>query len=135
MSDDIMEDIFADLGVEKPKPLTQEDEYIDYLTCDKHQKIYNMQYWLKNQLYVYTHILSKNIIVSKIANIGKGPQRVQVSIREVTRVLLEYYLQMTALPRFQGHNACSMERVLDLLLERQEIRSVIQKIQTEHLTG
>ena len=124
-------DMFAALGVEAPKEPTTEDEFFDYLTgktADKYPRIHNMQYWLKSQLVPIVYMLNdKNWIVSKLS----GPTRTQVSLKEISRYMLDYYLDMTFHVRFHGERGkeqkklLDKEKVLDLVIEYPAIKKLI----------
>lgn len=129
MQDDtILDDLLSDLGVENPKDLTPEDKFFRELTEGKFPKLYNCQYWLKQELYVYTHLFEKNWIVSKLS----GPYRTQVPTKQLARAFLEYYFFMTALPKFENERgtemkkSCDMQKFLDLVIEYAPIKNLIE---------
>lgn len=125
-TDDILDDLLDDLGVEN-KAETPEEKLYRELTEGKHPRLFNAQYWLKHELHVYKHLMEKSMYVVK----PSGPQRIQVSYKELSRALLEYYFQMTHLPRFSGEDAIrrgvavSMDKFLDIVMEHPLLKKVI----------
>lgn len=102
-------------------------------------KFHNCIYWLKHELYVYKHLQDKNWHVSKIsAATGRpsgqisGLARTLVSYKELTRAFLEYYFQMTMLPRFEGEDAKrrglapDMDKFLDIVMEHELVKKLIE---------
>ncbi len=126
-----MQDIFAlieeDLGLAPPPAATPELGFFEELTQGKMPKIHNVQYWLKHELFVYTHLMGKNWLVSK----PHGAARQQVSIKELTRGLLEYYFLMAYHARFHNERAkergmlVDMDKFLDLVLDYPTIQKLI----------
>lgn len=124
---DILDTLMDDMGLTDPVPATPEDGLYMEWTSGKMPKIYNCQYWLKQELYVYRHLQDKMYIVSK----PNGLTRLQISTKELARGLLEYYFLMVAHTKFHGERAgergmlVDMERFLDLVLEQETIKKLI----------
>lgn len=120
---DIFEEMFNDLGIEPPAPVTPEQDFLNYLTADKHPKIYNCQYWLKHSLHLYDHCVSRGWHMSK----PSGDKRTALTIHEVARHYLVYYFQMTYLPRFENERGTGidMDKFLDLVMNYDAIKKVI----------
>lgn len=125
---DIFAQIEEDLGIVPEPAATPELGFFNYLTEGKMPRIHNVQYWLKHELYVYIHLINNNYIVSK----PHGAGRLQVSTKELTRSLLEYYFLMMYNPRFENARAqeqgklVDMNKFLDLVLEYSTIRKLIE---------
>jgi len=117
--------LFGALGIDNPEAgLTPEDGFYLYLTSDKHPKLYNCEYWLKHQLSVCTHLREHNYLITKPAKAS----RVECSIQELVRSLLEYYFMMYYLPRFirtDGRPACDMGKVIDLVVADPSIKKYL----------
>lgn len=117
-----MDDVFN--LIDEDVNTTIEEQFYQYLTSEKMPKIYNCEYWLRHELAVYAHLQEKLYLLTK----PSGPVRVQVSIQEQTRVLLEYYFLMYYLPRFvrtDGRAACDMGKFLDLVMNDPTIRKYL----------
>jgi len=106
----IFDQIEQDLGISPEPAATPELGFFNELTQGKMPKIHNAQYWLKHELYVYTSLFEKNWIVSK----PHGPTRQQVSFKELTRALLEYYFLMAYHARFVNERAKEQGKLVDL---------------------
>lgn len=128
---DLINEMFGALGVTDPDTLGPEDKLYREWTAsgDKHQKIYNCQYWLKHELYVYLHLKDKNYLVCK--NTSNG--RVELDIKVLAKSLLEYYFLMTQSPRFKSddsrpemaHKLADLPTFVDLILEHDAIKKLI----------
>lgn len=125
-----LDDVLADLGIGDVIPNeTPELRLYRELTEGKpYPKFHNCIYWLKHELYVYKHLQDKNWHVSKL----NGAARAQVSYKELTRAFLEYYFQMTMLPRFEGEDAKrrgvapDMAKFLDIVMEHELVKKLIE---------
>jgi hypothetical protein len=108
--------------------MTPEERFYYDMTSGKYSKIYNCRYWLNQELSVCNHLINDNSwIIGKSNKIG----RVQVSLHELARSLVKYYLQMTNLPRFttntEGKPSANIETVLDMMLAHPEISRTISQ--------
>jgi len=122
------ESLLEDLGIVDPfAGDTPERNFYNYLTGEKHPKLYNCEYWLRHQLAVYTYLQDeKHLLTTKAA----GATRIKVSMQELCRALLEYYFQMFHLARFMrtdGRPACDMDKVLDLVMAHESIKKYLHK--------
>lgn len=123
----IFDQIDIDLGITPEPAATPELGFFNEFTLGKYPKIYNVQHWLKHQLFVYTSLLENNWIMTK----PSGVSRQQVSLKEVTRAVLAYYFQMAYLPRFVNERAkeqgklVDLEKFLDLVMEHPSIQKLI----------
>lgn len=121
--DDLLDDLGATHGPETP-----EEKLYRELTEGKYPKLHNCIYWMKHELHTLAHLQNKNWIISKL----NGPNRVQVSHKEIARALLEYYFQMTNLPRFSGEDAIrrgtavDMVKFLDKIMEEPTLKKLIE---------
>jgi len=128
---DIMNEIMSDMGISDPEPLTNEARLYDYWVNTKpHPKIYNCQYWLKHELYVYKAIKEKaGYIISKPWK--QGEARVEVTNTELSRALLRYYFNMVTLTSFENERASEQgklvdrEKFLDLVMGCPAIKNLI----------
>jgi hypothetical protein len=103
---------------------TPEEHFYRYLTSEKMPKLYNCEYWLRHQLAVFEHIKESHFLVTK----PSGPIRVQVSIQELVRSLLEYYFLMyyhTKFHRTEMHLACDMGKFLDIVMTDPTIKKYL----------
>jgi len=121
MSDDVFDLIGADVNT------TVEEQFYQWLISDKHPKLYNCEYWLKHQLYIYEHVSEHYLLTKPV-----GTARVQVSKQELIRVLLVYYFYMHYLPKFErtdGRLACDMDKFLDLVMGNPDIKKYLHPAQ------
>lgn len=128
-----LDDILDDIGGAAPvnpalAAMTPEERFYYDVTSGKYNKIYNCRYWLNQELSVCHHLIHDNAWM-----IGKSNKvaRVQVSVIELGRSLIKYWLQMTYLPRFStnvdGKPPCDIDIVLDMMLANAEISRTIQQ--------
>ncbi len=129
----ILDEISADLSLTAPEPETPELGFYEYLTNTKsHPRIYNCQYWLKHELFVYRSLKDKNYITTK----PNGLQRLQITNKELARALLEYYFLMVFGTKFHGERhterdkLVNMDQFLDLVMEHPVIKKLIENPET-----
>jgi hypothetical protein len=132
---DIHDQKMKDHGLYVPEPKTHEQGLYDYWVNTKpHPKIYNCQYWLKHELYVYKTFHEKGWIISKPWKHGEA--RVQVTFKELARELLRYYFQMVTLSSFEGERRAErgmlvdLDKFLDLVIEHPTIKKLIENPDT-----
>lgn len=117
MSDDPFDLLEEDLNT------TPEEHFYRYLTAEKMPKLYNCEYWLRHELAVYEHVKEYYSFTKP-----SGPTRVQVSIQELVRCLLQYYFLMyyhTKFHRTDEHLACDMEKFLDIVMADPTIKKYL----------
>jgi hypothetical protein len=104
-------------------PSSPEEDFVDDLCSGKMPKIYNCQYWLKHELFVYTNLEQKGWFVSK----PSGPTRLQVPRKELAIELIKYYLQMVYLPKFENERGkeLDLDKTAQLVAAYPEIKKYI----------
>jgi len=130
---DFLDELADTFSLEPPTPKTPEQTLYDFWVNTKpHPKIYNCQYWLKHELFVYKTLMDKGWIVSKPRPNG----RIQVDITELTRELLKYYFRMVTLPSFEGERHAErgtlvdLEKFVDLVIEHPVIKKLMENPNT-----
>lgn len=116
-------DLFATVGSQTP-----EEEFYDYLRLGKMPKLYNLEYWLKHELYVQQHMKEHGYLITK----NVGTNKVEVPHREVVSNLVKYYLHMYHLPRFMrtdGRSACNIDTVVTLIMADETLKKYLQPMQ------
>lgn len=110
---DFMDELMDDMGLKDPEPATPEEGLYNYWVNTKpHPKIYNCQYWLKHELYVYKTFLDRGCFMSKPGKAGQPRQ--QMSIQEYTEECLKYYFRMVTLSSFEGERHAERGKLVDL---------------------
>jgi len=119
--DEFADDMLDAMGL---TPNSPEEDFMDYLTSDKHPKLYNLQYWFKHQLFVYTSLEAEN---NWFMTKSHGNSRIQVSRRELSCKLIKYYLQMHYLVKFNNERGkvLDLNKVVELISVHQEIKKFI----------
>lgn len=129
LADDLLDDIGGSAAIDpKLAAMTPEERFMYDVTAGKYNKIYNCRYWLNHELSVCNHLINDNSwIIGKSNKIG----RVQVSLYDLGRSLIKYWLLMTYLPRFttntEGRTQANIEIVLDMMLANAEISRTINQ--------
>ena len=127
MSDEY-EDFDALMGMTPPEPDTPEIEFYRELTEEgKYKRIGNCIFWLRHELYIHVHMQQAQLNVY----IPSGAGLRKATLKEVTRVLLEYYFLQHHHARFDNPRAKEMGReaniqiFLNLVLENPSIKKLI----------
>lgn len=126
--DDMLSDVVAGVPAHIHNMTSEERFYHDLTSANaKFQKIFNCRYWLNHQLSVFCSMMGDNPtwLLSK----PHKAQRIGVSVQEVAREFLRYYMQSNYLTRFtsaiDGRKPCDMNMVLDMVLDHPEIKRTI----------
>jgi len=137
---DFLDELADTFSLEPPTPKTPEQTLYDYWVNTKpHAKIYNCQYWLKHELFVYKTLIDKGCNVYK-RNVSYPSSDIKsldkVSIQDLTRELLKYYFRMVTLPSFEGERHAErgtlvdLEKFVDLVIEHPVIKKLMENPNT-----
>lgn len=103
---DIFDEMDAALGVGPTTPLSPEEklyrEFVNVAGSAKYEKIHNVHYWLKHELYVALYLRDEGVVALK------------QDVRSLTKALLTYYFEMHMLPRFESERGAQMGKLADM---------------------
>lgn len=130
MSDDFsIDDMMGDLGpVDSPyAKLSPEDQFLWDYTSGKYAKLYNLRYWLNCELSVYNTLAERGYTMVK----SSRDVKLQVSVYDLSRGLIEHYLLMNHAPRFStvvnNKPKCDLNATIEKFMEHDEIKRTIKQ--------
>lgn len=128
-----LDDLMQAMGFEKPViNRSPEDEFLVYLTFGATPRIINLLHWLKHIIGQFEYLLEKDINITVTAYdkniVGQKP----VSRENYTRLMVEYYLYMCHLPRFDKNlsatgKVCDMKVTLDRIMCLEDVKAIFSK--------
>lgn len=136
MSDLDDDSFLSDLGIEdNSEPQDPNTKFYAFLTSPPMPRIANLVYWLGHEMARFQYTKGKGMLVQReeIKVTPKGPVKgfANVTTTDYARASIEYYLLMMYLPRFrhteEHRQLCEMDKVLDLLMNDEEVKKKIHK--------
>ena len=132
--EDTLDSLLDQLGMsELGKPMTPEEHFVEYITSDVNHRLLNMTSWLVHEIHHFEHIKEKGVQVCISVSSERGVIQRQITRAEYVKHMIEYYLCMYFLPRFQetyyiGATCmpkCDLEATLTLFMQHDAIKKVI----------